>query len=105
MWTVRLASTALVGAGSLIAFLYLMRFLRPRHVLAIVGGDLPSIRAVGASAKLLGTELEASAELESQQDEQAMAIRSGLLELRNRVYALEARTGAGNPERGEAQED
>ncbi|CAA9342923.1 MAG: hypothetical protein AVDCRST_MAG68-3090 [uncultured Gemmatimonadetes bacterium] len=75
------------------AFLYLLRFLRPRHIAEIVGGDLPSIRSVGATSKLLGTEIEANAVLDTEQDEQMELVKTGILDLRRRVQHLEFRTG------------
>jgi hypothetical protein len=98
VWTLRVASTALIAGASTVVFLYLLRFLRPRHIVAIVGGDLPSVRSVGATAKVLGTELEANAVLDTTQDEQMDLVRAGIVELRRRVQFLEARTGGSHGE-------
>ena len=51
VWTLRIASTVLIAGASTVVFLYLLRILRPRHIVEIVGGDLRPMKETASTAQ------------------------------------------------------
>ena len=78
VWTLRLAFVIVIGGAVWILLLYFVRFLRPKHVWRMMQAELPTFRAVGGSAKVLGQELALQGEL-----------TRGVGSLENRVQLLE----------------
>lgn len=63
VWTVRLLIVTFGVGSSFIAWLYLARFFRPKHIHALLVAELPTFKHVAAEVKVLGQELKASGEL------------------------------------------
>jgi len=66
----------------LIVLMFLVRFLRPKHVKAILSGGLPEFDQVAGKLEVLGQSLEASAKVDS-------AMRRQIGALKDRIDALE----------------
>ena len=76
VWTVRLLIVTFGVGSSFIAWLYLARFFRPKHIRALLVAELPTFKHVAAEIKVLGQELKASGELVLQvADEEATMLR------------------------------
>ena len=83
VWALRIAILFALSAWTWVAFLYMARFFRPRHIGKLLGSPPPTFRSVAGSAEILGQKVEASATLDAAQDDQ-------IERLRERVRSLEA---------------
>jgi hypothetical protein len=87
-WTIRVVLLILFLGGGWVALLYLARFFRPRHILALLRSGLPAFRSVGGSLQLLGQKAEVNAALDAVRDDQLEAGLQRLADLEERVRGM-----------------
>jgi hypothetical protein len=80
LWTLRAVALILLVGGGWCAFLYFLRFVRPKHVRAMWNARLPRIRKFGGT--LIGNDI--GLELDEGQDEQFEAINRRMSEIEAR---------------------
>jgi hypothetical protein len=83
LWTLRVVALILLVGGGWCAFLYFLRFVRPKHVRAMWNARLPRLRGVGG--KLAGNEFA----VDLGQDEQVDAVEDRLTKLESEQMATE----------------
>src|SRR3954463_1800426 len=88
IWTARVLLVILMGGAALVTALYLSRFVRPKHVWALLTRDLPAFKNVGATLKVFGQELAANATLDNARDEVIEAQDRRLAAVEQQVGAL-----------------
>ena len=93
LWTARVLLLILLGGGVLTASLYLVRFLRPRNLWALLTAELPAFRRVGGTAKVLGQELTLNAELDERRDLQLQTIARRLEAVETQIEGLDTALG------------
>lgn len=89
LWTARIALLIVLAGAGLAALLYFARFLRPKHFLGMLQADLPRLREIGGSGKLLGQELALNAKLDDAREEQVRSHERRLEQVEQRQKGME----------------
>lgn len=80
LWLARVLLVLALLAAAAVMLLLLARLLRPSTLRAIIASDLPSLKGIKASLRLLGQEFEANVQMDSRRDEQLQSLERRLTE-------------------------
>lgn len=81
VWVSRILTLFVVGLALVLGLATTVRLLRPSSLLAIVRGDVPSVKGFRGKLRVLGQEFEANAELDSRRDAQLLALETRIAHL------------------------